>query len=262
VFSSYGSAIAWNGSMWVAVGVGGLGIAYSYDGINWTGTGITSGTLGIAWSGSLWVAVGSNFILYSSNGISWTSSASNPFSTRVNGVASNGTRWVAVGQGTNNVAYSNDGINWTGILADGNTFTEYGYAVAWNGSIWVAVGEGTNSIIWSSDGITWNPLGTPIFATGYGVIWNGIRWIVIGKGTNTIGISYDGITWYVVANTLFSLWGTGIAANPNVGPTIVDSAITLNSNVYPQTNNLDIVSSNYYNNGYTNFSVNILSSER
>jgi hypothetical protein len=64
--------------MWVAVGSGTNSIAYSYDGINWTGLGFPVFTSGI--------------------GIAW-----------------NGTMWVATGDGTNSTAYSYDGINWTGV---------------------------------------------------------------------------------------------------------------------------------------------------
>jgi len=34
------------------------------------------------------------------------------FSTRGKGVAWNGVRFIAVGEGTNSIAYSNNGINW------------------------------------------------------------------------------------------------------------------------------------------------------
>ena len=120
VFSGQGNAIAWNGTIWMAVGAGTNSIAYSYDGITWIGlgTGIfsTSGN-GIAWNGSMWVALGSgaNSIAYSYNGIIWVGLGKGIFSTQGNGVAWNGSMWVAVGSGTNSIAYSNDGIIWIGI---------------------------------------------------------------------------------------------------------------------------------------------------
>lgn len=47
-----------------------------------------------------------------------------------NGVAWNGSLWVAVGEGTNSIATSPDGITWTGL---GTTiFTTGGSGVAWN----------------------------------------------------------------------------------------------------------------------------------
>jgi hypothetical protein len=78
-------ALAWNGSKWVAGGVGTNPLAYSYDGKTWiqsaNGTGLFSGgqCSGITWNGTNWLAVGdgSTVIAYSSNGISWQSTAYN-----------------------------------------------------------------------------------------------------------------------------------------------------------------------------------------
>ena len=87
-----------------------------------------------------------------------------------NGVAWNGTMWVAVGQGTNSIAYSSDGSTWTGVT---NIFSTTGNNVSWNGSLWVAVGYGTNTLAHSSDGKTWTGRGKTIFSnSGYGVAWN------------------------------------------------------------------------------------------
>ena len=61
----------------------------------------------------------------------------------------------------------------------------------------------------------------------------------------------------MVSNVIFQTTWRGVK-----GPVIVNNTITLNLNSYPKTNNLDIVSSNYYNSGYTNLAVNILSTEK
>ena len=58
---------------------------------------------------------------------------------------------------------------------------------------------------------------------------------------------------------IFRNYGNGVAGNPNVGATIVDSVITLNKNILPNTNKLDIVADNYYNTGFSNLSLNITS---
>jgi hypothetical protein len=76
-------ALAWNGSKWVAGGVGTNPLAYSYDGKTWiqsaNGTGLFSGgkCSGITWNGTNWLAVGndSTSLAYSSNGITWQSTA-------------------------------------------------------------------------------------------------------------------------------------------------------------------------------------------
>jgi hypothetical protein len=80
-------AIGWNGSKWIA---GGLGtnsfgyntnpLAYSFDGKTWqqssNGASLFTQINGVTWNGTYWLAVGVNSgtarIAYSSNGITWT----------------------------------------------------------------------------------------------------------------------------------------------------------------------------------------------
>ena len=56
-----------------------------------------------------------------------------------NGVAWNGTLWVAVGWGINEIAYSSDGINWTPVTGTSASIFSIGNSIAWNGIRWVAV---------------------------------------------------------------------------------------------------------------------------
>jgi hypothetical protein len=235
------SGVAWNGTMWVAVGSGSNRIAYSSDGVTWIGS--TSGNsvfnsnsqgIGIAWNGTMWVAVGgtndnsTNTIAYSYYGeTGWEGvTASNNFFTYGFGVAWNGTMWIAVGGGgnrTNTILYSYNGINWTGL---GNSFFSgwAGSGVAWNGTMWVAVGEGNPCIIYSYNGINWTGVtgSTNIFNNiGKGVAWNGQMWTAVG-GSNAVGnspytiaYSYDGINWTGVTGStgIFRVQGYGLAWN-------------------------------------------------
>ena len=217
-------------NIWVAAGNGTNSLAYSPDGITWTG--IASGTgnfvtggLGVAWNGVRFVAVGqgTNSVAYSSNGINWTPIANSANTFTGNGitVAWNGSRFIAGGTGTNALAYSSDGITWTGIPYSASTFTSGGQAngIAWNGKIWVAVGSGTNAISYSADGLTW----TGIAATsatftnaGNGIAWNGKLWVAVGNGINSIAYSLNGINWTVIPNTYintFTSQGLGVAWN-------------------------------------------------
>jgi hypothetical protein len=202
---------------WVTVGIGTNSIAYSSDGITWTGLGtsiFSTGGYNVAWNGTRWVAVGqgTNTIAYSSDGITWTGIGSAIFSTMGRGVAWNGTRWVAVGQGTNSIAYSADGITWTGLGT--SIFSTMGFGVAWNGTRWVAVGEGTNSIAYSADGLVWTGIGSAIFsARGLDVAWNGTRWVAVGVGTNGIAYSANGLVWTGLGTSIFSTGGLGVAWN-------------------------------------------------
>ena len=234
-YSSYGYGVAWNGTLWVAVGQGTAAggastttIATSPDGITWTPVNNSNYLFypgyGVDWNGTLWVAVGgvgegTNTIATSPDGITWTGLGTSIFSQYGRGVAWNGTLpkiknqqpIVAVGQGTNSIATSYDGITWTGLGT--SIFSWRGRGVAWNGTWWVAVGSGTNSIATSPDGITWTGRGTSIFTDGNGVAWNGTLWVAVGYGINTIATSPDGITWTGLGKTIFSTTGRGVAWN-------------------------------------------------
>ena len=130
---------------------------------------------GIAWNGSIWVAVGNSgtgvspSIVYTTNAAGtsgWTAAASNPFSRRAYDVAWNGSIFVVVGRGSTNVATSTDGINWTSRGAPGGSRL---LSVSWNGSIFIAAGGTTNYIVTSTDGITWSTPTTPLTNYGRGV---------------------------------------------------------------------------------------------
>ena len=236
----YGSEVAWNGSIWVAVGYGSTttnDIAWSTDGKVWTGagmTGITGSSNGnsifstygsaIAWNDSMWIALGegTNSIAYSYNGKVWTGLGTTIFGSFGNEVVWNGSIWVAVGCPPNNsIAYSYNGTNWTGLGL--TIFSTYGISVAWNGSMWVGVGYGANhSIAWSSNGTAWTGLGKTIFSDGASdIVWNGLMWVAVGQGTNAIAWSNDGTSWIGATNinggsnsiTIFSVIGYGVAWN-------------------------------------------------
>ena len=255
IFST-GNGVAWNGTIWVAVGQGTNNIAYSYNGINdWVGvTGSTSlflnGGYGVAWNETMWVAVGqvattgNNTIAYSSNGLNWIPANNSIFtSTTVSsggyGVAWNGQMWVAVGGGgvsrggQHTIAYSSNGIIWN--PANNSIFTRYGRGIAWNGIMWVAVGNGGNepgepsegqyTIAYSSDGINWIGITNSynLLQVGYGVAWNGTMWVAVGTGSNTFVYSYNGTQWYAAANQSTGYW-LGISWNGNQW-----IAVTINS---------------------------------
>ena len=210
IFETNGWYVAYNGSIWVAVGEGNEDtIAYSYDGMNWIELGKTIFTtrgLGLGWNGSYWIAGGrgTNELAISYDGITWTGVSQTVFTTQVRKLCWTGTQWIAIGEGTNRIGTSPDGINWT---ARGNGVFNTGGAidVASNGLIHVGVGDGaSHRISYSYDGITWNAAQTSdgsststLFTTDvYAIATNGKMWVVAGRGNNTMGYSYDGITWH------------------------------------------------------------------
>ena len=142
-FYTQGNDVAYNGRQFVAVGSGTNSIAYSTDGLTWTGIGatiFTSAGNGISWNNERWVAVGFGGppIAYSSNGISWTtvSTSTSIFSSSGSDVCWDGRRWIAVGEGTaNDIATSYDGITWYGVATSTSLFTTgVGLSTSYNAS--------------------------------------------------------------------------------------------------------------------------------
>ena len=176
-----GNGITWNGNQWVAVGLGTYSIFYSTNGINWSASSNGTNAIGIGFgvtrSNNIYVAlgnqgsIGTSVIAWSGDGDTWQSISDSLFTTG-RGVTSNGSVWVAVGNGTNTLAYSYSGKIWT---ANGATiFTTQANGVCWTGTRFVAVGTGTNTIAHSRDGITWYSSinGNNIFTQGNGVAGN------------------------------------------------------------------------------------------
>ena len=161
---SYSGTVAY-GAIYVAVGQGSNSVAYSYDGISWTGLGTT---------------------IFNSIGY---------------GVEYGNDLWVAVGQGTNSVAYSSDGISWTGL---GTTIFTYGYCVSYGNNLWVAGGYGVKCLAWSNNGKSWSVLNNSIMISVYGIAYGNGTWVVAGEGANSLGYSNTGISWTGSGNTFFS----------------------------------------------------------
>lgn len=146
---------------------------------------------------------------------SLTANGSAIFTTAGNGVIWNGTRFLAVGSGTNTIAWSNDGIVWNGLGA--TIHGTSGNGVAWNGVRFLTVGSGTNTIAWSYDGnaaATFTGLGATVFSTqGNAVAWNGTRFVAVGQGTNTIAHCIDtgsAVTFTGIGTSIFSVAGRGV----------------------------------------------------
>jgi len=230
------TAVAWNGSIWVAMGAGQNSLAYSYDGFNWTGLGSglfvlnTAATTplygGFAWNNFIWVAVATttnavnvgNSFLYSYDGINWIPNASGglPTTTAISwtNVYWNGFLFLAVGYGGSpyyNMAYSYNGIQWYFNTTIAATSQPNIGAAAWNGAFWSSSGQNTTTsyISTSVDGIKWviNPTGTnnpSITTNNYYtcMAYNGQIWLSGQSGTgntNYLYYSNDGLYWYIIS---------------------------------------------------------------
>ena len=238
---------------WVSVGEGTNDtIAYSNDGINWTGLGktiFTDAGNGVAWNGSMWVAVGEGNlggIAYSDDGINWLPATlpDNGGFSKANGIAYDGFGWVAVGQESGNnecfIQISDDGINW---ISSGKQFTGQANGVACNGRMCVVVATDTVSnrcIVYSpginpQNGLNFNDStinndsnGDPVVLTSMkSVAWNGKMWVAVGSCILT---SLDGINW----NKRFPLVG-----GPNYS-TFQLNTVAWNGNVWVVGGKLEI----------------------
>jgi hypothetical protein len=225
-------AVATNGSMWLAGGLGINGLrfgnilAYSTNGIYWTpiNNSILENNMNfitsICWNGTRWVVggAGTKTIAYSTDGFSWTmSSNSNSIMLDVRSISWNGTRFVAGGYGINSLAYSTDGITWT-ASSNGNSLMGTIESVKTNGTYFVACGPFipyNNTIETSTDGITWtaaanNPLGGSGTASGYDIGLSPSRWFIGGMNGNRMGYKAVGTnpngTWtnLTSGNSMFS----------------------------------------------------------
>jgi hypothetical protein len=226
--------IRYNGFLWVAVGQGGSGTAYSLNGFTWfPGSGVTL-SLGydITFAQGKWVAVGLNpagaSIIYSLNGIVW-SAALNFFTSPGygRGVAYNGVnQWVAVGANQFNqkqAKYSSDGITWINAnIAGGNV--DPLKCVIWALNRWVTWQHGGfgNFQFESSDGITFNATSSKaaVFQnTEYAAYYNGVYLMVGSSGqgspVDTISYNYEGGSLQGATAGVFTAAATDVVFDSN-----------------------------------------------
>jgi hypothetical protein len=247
--------VTWNGRQWVAVAaVAGSGttlMAYSSNGINWTGFSDGQGmgsACCVCWSGSTWIIGGADqsgngMIITSTTligGGTWTS-VTNPFSSTVTGLASNGQIVVAIGRvwtpgSGSSLAYSTDlyANNWTGlgdtVFSDASAnIAGFGSStVVWNGSRFAAFGSnnGVAREATSRDGITWNvsSSATTIFGSTAGKracggaynLLPGLNTVTFPANSIAVGnnVSYDnGNNWNVFSQDICGSNVTAIGWN-------------------------------------------------
>uniref|UniRef100_A0A6C0JY89 Peptidase S74 domain-containing protein n=1 Tax=viral metagenome TaxID=1070528 RepID=A0A6C0JY89_9ZZZZ len=209
IFTIRGRSVAWNGSIWVGAGEGTNTLAYSKDGVNWTGVGSTIFTAGysVAWNGTQWLAtgLGSNTLAYSGDGSNWNGIGSTIF-TAGTAVAWGSNKWIATGAGSNTLAYSLNGSSWTGL---GSNIFRTANAVAWNGSQWLA--GGGPQIATSVDGISWSTANvSTILSSVRGISYASSNWVVTGTAlTNALAYSTDGLNW--AGRTVSTIFATGLS---------------------------------------------------
>ena len=161
--------IYWDGLKWITTRNSTNDILYSYDGLNYSTINVPSATLSsVAFNGSLYVGIGIGGVFYSYDSINWIKSTTgsalinNVSTIQIGKVVWNGNMWVVGGNGTScTIAYSYDGIAWTAVTNSKTTlFDSSGGCMdlLWNGTVFVAVGANTlgNGVATSPDGVNWS----------------------------------------------------------------------------------------------------------
>ena len=202
-------------------------IAYSTDGITWTGSTSAASVFSqvvyaTAHNGIIWVAgsEGNPALAYSYDGITWTSSTSgNSVLTMCGCVTYGNGMFIAVGKGSSySIAYSYDGINWTGCASNtffGGNSLNYGYCVTYKNNMYVAGGSGGGPapggalIGYSSNGIDWTlSSSNTLYLIVSAIDYNGTTWVAVGTNTtNTQNVVYssNAITWSSASYNAFTV---------------------------------------------------------
>ena len=250
--------MVYNGSLWILMGDTNLAISYNQSilsSLDWIEIPDISSQIiqcnAIGWNGINWVLAvtpqsGSTPLLYSLDGLFWSNVNTGNLNliSRCTSIATNGSLWVASGNGTQNILgfstriiqmfYSTDGINWNvNTFSDSNNYLKgvNCNTICWNGNIWLAgVYAGLNNniiqnahsgILYSTDGMTW----TGYDFLGYSgptvkvftdqinkITWNGSLFVAVGNSSdsNNIAYSIDGTSWNYANAPTFSNPGTSV----------------------------------------------------
>ena len=204
------SATSINSSSWMSVTYGGdkfvsvgtNSIMYSTDGVFWSNAAAVSGNwYSVTYGNGKFVAVSEysssagQQVMYSSNGISWTT---------VNGIPTN--QWCSVTYGngkfvavsntaSNRVMYSTDATNWTAVpSADDN---QRWWSITYADGKFVSVERDSNGkAMYSTDGINWTLASVPASSWRSITYGDGKFVAVSGSGSsNDVMYSTDGINW-------------------------------------------------------------------
>jgi hypothetical protein len=196
------NTIAYNNHIYVAGGNDASTdtMAYSYDTASWTGLGtslINSECFQIKWFANKFVAVGQTSLVYSYDGVRWTSvpGISSIFSTAVHCVENSAygqhsITFPANATVTGNVVSRDNGSTWN------NVFSSSATVVGFNGAQYIF--SDSSSAVLTTDLIHYTPLqytGDPQSINDFA--WNGSHWLMCGTSSSGRHLrkSYDGFNW-------------------------------------------------------------------
>jgi hypothetical protein len=255
--NTYPTAIAFNGSRWVAVGslwqqyTDETQIAYSDDGktwvkaVGWLNKAFMYSCNYLLWDGSKFIGAdtnNSNGILYSYDGITWEKSPSSGFPTSIYSVGYNGKYYLTgnlqgFGGATTALLGSTNGINWSPITTPIGNFTIS--TIMWNGTYWLM---GGGSALYMNSNYnptgTWTQITLPVSGNVVQLVWNKVMWVgVVQTYPSPYGYlmySYDGIHW-IQASTSVPFFTNGSPNNP------VPVSVAWNTNYWVAAGNDNIM---------------------
>lgn len=152
------SSIMWDGTKWVIARTDANDVLVNYNGSAQYTSHNSGATLAhVAYNGAIYVGVGVGGIYTSIDATQWSLASTiltNTAYAQTGRVIWTGKMWIAGGSGpTYTAAYSYDGMNWTGTV----TGLSRVIGLSWNGTTVVAIGAHSAGTIASTspDGITW-----------------------------------------------------------------------------------------------------------
>ena len=229
-------------------------LAYSFDGITWTKSTISSNDklwLSVCYGNDKFVAVGSkSYLAYSTDGINWTEGTISNTSRKWESVCYGNDKFVAVAQSTNYFAYSTDGITWTeGTIS--NTSRNW-YSVCYGNGKFITVAYNDTYFAYSTNGINWTEGTISSTSRNWKSICYGNGKFVAVANSNYFAYSTDGINWTQAQSDTATYWDSVCYGN---GKFVTGGCHSYQSSYYPVKYSLKIYM-NYikFNNIYYQFS--------
>lgn len=165
-----------------------------------------------------------NNVVYSSDGITWTSTFMPGASADWYGTAYGNGVFVSVVAGSTRAAYSTDGISWTEVALPAELSTIP--VIAYGNGKFVVLSSQTALV--SSDGITWTSVALPV--SGIWTLCYGDKFVAVSYGSTKGIYSSDGVTWAETTLPISKAWsdvaygnGTYIATNDDSNDVIIKS---------------------------------------
>lgn len=204
--NTYWRGIAYNGSRWVIAGQWfASGSAYytttSTDATTWTLRGNSTSPQfpvnALASDGTSFVAVGNGQFAGSTDGLSWTGGT---LPVNANAIAHGNSRWLAAGSSSST---STNGTTWAAAVTAPATIQYLCYGSG--GFVGVAAGT-TASVYRTTDGTSWSTHSLPASASWSGVAFGGGVYVAVRTGS-TAAYSSDGQTWSTATMPSSRVWG-------------------------------------------------------